>query len=185
MIFALDCFAQNEIEGLQDIQPPVDFPPNYFLLFLLLAIALIVGAFFIIRFLRKRMKAQKKIVLPAKPSYLIAYEALEELKRLNLPAAGKIKEYYTVLSDIVRRYLESQFDIHAPEMTTEEFLHTLHLSPSLVARHKELLFHFLNLCDLVKFAKYGPSLSEMEEGFTAAKKLIDETKQTEGIILKK
>jgi len=182
MIFVSDCFAQNNMEGLQDIQSPVDFPPNYFLLFFILALVFSVGIFFLVRFLTKKLKERKKVVLPPKPAYLIAYEALEELKRLNLPAVGKIKEYYTMLSDIVRRYLESQFDIHAPEMTTEEFLHTLHQSPSLVARQKELLSNFLNSCDLVKFAKYGPSLTEMEEGFEAAKKLVDETKQNENTL---
>ena len=51
------------------------------------------------------------------------------------------------------RYLEEQFDLRAPERTTEEFLSELQHSTLLDYAQKETLGRFLNQCDMVKFAK--------------------------------
>ena len=67
----------------------------------------------------------------------------------------------------------------APEMTTEEFLFSLKNSGGLSITHKNLLKEFLNLCDAVKFAKYGPTEKEISQSFDIAKAFIDETKQPE------
>ena len=111
-----------------------------------------------------------------KPSWVIADERLEELKNLNLPSSGKNKEYYTLLSDIVRRFIEARFSLRAPEMTTQEFLGYIS-SRHLNSEHNELLQGFLNSCDMVKFAKYGPSLKETATSFDMAKKLINALKE--------
>ncbi len=178
MIFINNCFAQ-ESEGLRDIKSPVDFSPNYLLVYSFFFILLCLGVFFLVRFFMKKWSRQKRIQAPNKLPHEIAYERLEELKRANFPAQGKIKQYYIVLSDIVRRYLEDQFLIKAPEMTTEEFLYSLNQVSSSAASCRIFLKDFLDSCDLVKFAKYGPGPDEIEKSFCLAKKLIDETRQVE------
>jgi len=165
-------------EGLRDIKGPVSFPTNHFFLTCVLAIACLAALIFlIIFFLKKYLKRKAQSpAIPIEPADKIAYKALERLKAKDLPRFGKIKEYYIELSDIVRRYMENRFSFRAPEMTTEEFLYFLRESDSLSGAHKNSLKQFLNHCDLVKFAKYGPTGHEIDDSFNFATKLVDETK---------
>src|SRR5262249_41505341 len=51
--------------------------------------------------------------------------ALQELAWIaaqDLPAAGAVERYHTLLSNVVRRYLELRFQLRAPRQTTAEFL---------------------------------------------------------------
>ncbi len=110
-------------------------------------------------------------------AYEIAHEELEELKEMDLPGHGKVKEYYICLSDITRHYLENRFSYRAPEMTTEEFLNFVKTSRDLKDEHRKLLKRFLTHCDMVKFAKYGPTPIEILDSFRAAEGLVDQTKR--------
>lgn len=180
MVFPVECFAQ-EIEGLKGVKPPVALPMSFLILWVLLGLILITAAaFFVIRFFKQRTPTPQPI--PALPAHIIALQRLEDLRSQELPSAGKIKEFYSVLSDIIRRYLEDRFVLRAPEMTTEEFLFSLKYSTALTAAHKDSLKDFLESCDLVKFAKYRSNLDEMEHSFCLAKKLVEETKPLESSI---
>ncbi len=168
---------QNAVEeGLRDIKPPQDFPANYLWLKILCGVIIALLAFFLIRYLGKRYARRKDALrsLP-KSAYTVAMEALAALQAKGLEAAGRVKEFYIELSDIVRRYLESRFSLRAPEMTTEEVLYSLRESGELTGAQKNLLKEFLQRCDLVKFAKYGPTQQEAEESFNAAERLVKET----------
>lgn len=165
-------------EGIKDIKGPVSFPANHFFLIITLIVASLAALIFLATFFLKRYLKKKKDLpsIPREAADKIAYQALDRLKAKDLPRFGKIKEYYIELSDIVRRYMENRFSFRAPEMTTEEFLYFLRESDRLNGAHKNLLKQFLNHCDLVKFARYGPTEQEIDDSFNFAKKLIDETK---------
>ena len=75
----------------------------------------------------------------------------------------------------MRVYIELRFGLMAPERTTEEFLEEVRRSRSLETRHKALLDDFLSSCDLVKFARYSPTTTEIEDAFNAARDFIQET----------
>ena len=47
---------------------------------------------------------------------------LEKLKQAQLWQNGKIKAYYSDLSDILRLYIENRYNSPALEMTTDEIL---------------------------------------------------------------
>jgi len=128
-------------------------------------------------FLFKRKKKQKIIILP-RPAHEIAYEALYALKQKEYLKNREFNLYYIELSDIVRRYLENRFDLRAPQMSTEEFLNSVKNNKALSYEHKSLLRDFLFHCDLVKFAKYEPNEKEANLSFESAKKLIDQTRDT-------
>lgn len=167
-------------DDIRDIKGPVYFLTNYLPYIIIVSIAILIALFFFFRFLFKKIrKSRTDRAREIKPPHIIAYEALEALKARNLPAQGKVKEYYYELSCIARRYIENRWSVRAPEMTTEEFLFMLKDSDNFSAPHKNLLKEFLNLCDIVKFAKYGPVPDEIDSSFDAAKKFIDETKQTD------
>lgn len=131
------------------------------------------------RYFWNRWKEEKLAAAAPLPAHEIAYRELRQLKNRDLPGHGRVKEYYSVLSDIVRHYLENRFLYKAPEMTTEEFLESIRRSVDLETEHKELLKDFLSHCDLVKFAKYGPTPIEMLDSYNAAERLVDQTKVEE------
>jgi len=113
---------------------------------------------------------------PPVPAHEIAYHALEKLIAEQLIEEGRIKEFYFRITAIIRTYIENRFGLRAPEETTEEFLADLASSEALDKRQKGLLAQFLEHCDLVKFAKYGPDREEIQGVFNTTKTFIEETK---------
>jgi len=168
-----------ETEGAVDIRAikgPVNigyvFPKKKAAIALVLIALSALAGYFLMRY------KNRPHVAPPKPPHIIAYEALRDLKMRGLITQGRIKEYYINLSDIARHYLERRFRLRAPEMTTEEFLEEARRREELSSDHKGLLRVFMLHCDLVKFAKYGPSDKEIEASFDSAKRLVDQTKET-------
>ena len=87
-----------------------------------------------------------------------------------------MKEYYTILSGIVRKYLEDQFEILAMELTTYEILTDFEKSfgknPDIRIKLEELL----QLSDLVKFAKEAPSTERNINNLDKAIEFVELTK---------
>jgi len=166
----------TDIRDLKDIVGRTN-AKLFVILTIVFILAAIVAAGIIWRGKVKRIKAEE--ALRKKPAHEIAYLELYKLKKMNLFEKGLVKEYYFRLSDIMRRYLENRFSFRAPEMTTEEFLQALTKSPQVVKEHKNLLRRFLIGCDMVKFAKYGPTKIEMLDSFRAAEDFVDGTKKVE------
>jgi len=177
-VFTPFTYAQD----IRDIKPPVYFPFNYKLLIVIVSILFLLGICYLAVFIfKKKNKKQTIISIPTKPAHQKAYEALNALRVRNLPLNGKVKEYYYQLSIIIRRYVEDRFSLKAPDMTTGEFLFSIRDSKILKKEYQDILKEFLNLCDIVKFAKYGPTEEEIEKSFDVAVKFVDQTKLQENI----
>ena len=163
--------AANDI---RDIKPPVEIPSGWEWLWWTLgglAVAAIVFALW--KWWRKR---RSQIPLePPVPAHARAKQMLE--KALELIAQPK--PFCILVSDTIRVYLEERFDFHAPERTTEEFLHELRNTDLLSAEQKEKLGEFLERCDLVKFAKYEPGEPELRDLHGSALRLVEETEPVE------
>lgn len=162
-------------ETLRDIKGPLSLSTRLNIPLLLGILVFLAVLVLLFMFLSRRKKAL--VTIPKRPAHEIAYEQLEKLKGKDLIRQGRIKEYYSEVSDIIRHYLGNRFLLKAPEMTTEEFLFYVRDYSRLISAHKTLLRGFLLACDLVKFAKYVPPLEEMDEISVSAKKLVDETKE--------
>jgi hypothetical protein len=104
----------------------------------------------------------------------LARSQLEALVSEELIAAGRVDEFYTRISGIVRRYIEGRFDVRAPEQTTEEFLLAAGKSEPL-APHKDALSGFLHEADLVKFAQYRPGDQAADDAVLACRAFLDAT----------
>jgi hypothetical protein len=126
-----------------------------------------------------RRKRVKELVRIFKPAHELAYERLRVLVNEDLVGAGKIKEFYERISDILRHYIEHRFSLRAPESTTEEFLAELANTEVLPASEKQRLGEFLKHCDLVKFAKHNPTTQQIQETFDLVKDFIEKTKSDE------
>jgi len=164
-----------ETADIRDIKPPepipVDWRPYWAIggataLLVLAAVGL---------WLLRRRRARPVAVAPALPPHVVARDALQALRARALVQQGAFKEYYSALSDIVRRYLEDGFAVRAPEMTTEEFLVVAARARGLAPLHRRLLAEFLLESDLVKFARHVPSIADSDRAFDAARRFVDET----------
>jgi len=85
------------------------------------------------------------------------------------------KPFCTLVSDTIRGYLEERFNFRAPERTTEEFLNELRETDLLMPDQKDSLGDFLQQCDLVKFARYEPTVVELRALHESAVRLVSET----------
>ena len=165
----------EEPQDIKDIPDPVELPVNNaaILVGIIIGALVIAGGAAVFLWLKKRKESQGEIV--RKPPHVIAYEQLEKLVASGLIEAGRIEVYYVLLSDTIRTYLENRFGLRAPEMTTEEFLAAAANNSVLKDEHKKMLSRFLTHCDLVKFARYGPDVEEMNSAYESAKQFVHET----------
>ncbi len=159
---------------LKEVKPPVEYPMNRLWIYLLFGILTALLSLFL--FNLYRTVSRKSVSSEIKSPQETAYARLEELHRRFLPEKGELKEYYTVLGDILRRYCEDRFRVRAAEMTTPEFLEHVRKTQLFSAEREALFREFLDSCDMVKFAKYTPGRVEAEHSFELAKKIIDQTK---------
>ncbi len=88
------------------------------------------------------------------------------------------KEYFTLLTDILREYLERRFDINAMEMTTRQIIDSLS-SNTEVKEKRNYMREILDVADFVKFAKVRPLPSDNIAAFDNAVKFVEETKPVE------
>lgn len=136
------------------------------------------GFFFYRRSKQKEIPPPPAIIIPA---HEIAFKKLTELKNAKLWQQGKIKEYQSRLTFIVREYLENRYGTQALESTTNQILKQLepiHFSKD----WKQKLREMLELADLVKFAKAEPPIEAHDRLMGYAEDFVNSTKQ---IVLEK
>lgn len=165
---------------IRDIKPPLDIPREYGWLILLGAISL--GVLLIIGlaiWFYRRYKAGKSIIpirqKPPRPPHEIALEALDQLFADDLIETGRIKEYYTRLSEIIREYIAGRYFIDAMEMTTTDLLEKMK-TEQIENEYIEMIRSMFSECDLVKFAKYIPDEEEIRIIGPLALEFINKTK---------
>ncbi|HTS18656.1 MAG TPA: DUF4381 family protein [Verrucomicrobiae bacterium] len=156
------------MQDIHDIKGFVPLPYSWWWVWLLLAVVVAAVAFWLWK--RKGPGAPALVDPPPSP-YAVAIRELHRLRDENPP----VEEFYTRLSDIVRRYLEGQMGLRAPERTTEEFLYEVSRDHSLSREHRELLGAFLQEADLVKFARHQPGAEDRQRALTAAEKFVEDT----------
>ena len=140
-------------------------------------VAFISGTVVIIILFYKRKKNKQSRIMKA--AHEIAYEQLRKLAEENLIETGKIKAFYERISHILRSYIEHRFELKAPERTTEEFLLEAQAAGELTSDQKTTLRSFLEHCDMVKFALYGPTKTEIQKTFDLTKEFIEATRIAE------
>lgn len=164
--------------NIEDIEDVVEIPkePSFWWAWAIGIIAVTAAGGVWLYLRRKRVKELVRIF---KPAHELAYERLRALVKEDLIGAGKIKEFYERISDILRHYIEHRFSLRAPERTTEEFLFELAGTDVLSESDKESLGRFLQHCDLVKFARHEPGTEQIQETFDLVKDFIEKTKSDE------
>lgn len=129
-------------------------------------------------YLSNRKKQQDEptrleIILPA---HEIALNKLEQLKQAKLWQQGRIKDFQSELTFVIREYLENRFGIPALESTTDEIAKQFRTS-ELESEWKERLLSIFRTADLVKFAKAEPDIKVHDEGLKEAERFVIQTKK--------
>ena len=118
------------------------------------------------------MPVVKKVI--KLPSHVIALNSLRALDEKKLWQNGKIKEYHSEITEIIRRYFSERFGLRALELTTSETMQLLR-STKETEPIRDLTEDFLNNADMVKFAKFSPMSSVNEEMMKQANEIVEKT----------
>src|SRR5258706_1696526 len=162
--------AAGATNQLRDIKPPVTIPNGWLWAFWAIGVLAVAALIFLAwRYWNKRKN--QRLIEEVNPPHVRARRKLEAA----LALIGQPREFCILVSDTIRLYLEERFEFHAPERTTEEFLHELKQTDRLTRDQKESLGEFLNRCDLVKFAGYEPGEPELRDLHASALRLVEET----------
>lgn len=180
LMLAVSTIAVDTTKSIKDIKAPIRVPITFKEIAPFVLGAIVFGALIvlIIYYLRRKKKNLPLFSLRSKPKLPPHEQALldiEALRQRKLWQQGKIKDYYTELTDIVRRYIEERFTIRAIEMTTDEiicsFEEYIGFDRTLIAELKQML----ELADLVKFAKALPLPLEHDQSLNNAVHFVNAT----------
>ena len=159
----------------------------------LLIVALGVGIYYLVQWYRKRQQPEEEIIEPEllRPAEEVALEKLDAIKEAKIWKDGKVKEYQTELTDVVREYIGRRFDVQSTEKTSDETLremenilvkgqgdkvqYTKEDGKALYERLKKML----QTADLVKFAKWHTTPDENESALNTAYDFVKETTPVE------
>lgn len=175
--------------AITDIKGVYDAPIWWWGIFrwVLLALGVVgisIGGYYLITYLQARV-SKKDEELDAiellRPAEEVALEKLDAIREEKIWQSGRVKEYHTQLTDVVREYIARRFEVSSAEQTSDE---TLRAIRPLLNDKKELfeqLRKMLTLADLVKFAKWQAAPDENELSLRSAYTFVKETTSVEEI----
>lgn len=161
-------------------KPPFVWADYYPIIYgILLALFLIC----VIAYIIKRIRNRKSLIPfkkeePKLPPHEQAIKELDEIKQQKLWQQGRSKEYYTLITETLRKYIVDRFGMNAMEMTSGEILDVL-CKESEAKPVYENLKQILQLSDFVKFAKMHPLPDENDLSLTNAYLFVNQTKKIE------
>ena len=95
-----------------------------------------------------------------------AMKEIEQIKADKMVTSENSKEYYTKLTDTLRKYIEERYGFSAMEMTSSEIIEKLIVSQDQKALDE--LRQLFTTADLVKFAKYSTLINENDANLVNA-----------------
>lgn len=179
-IEVVDVVVDTTKQKMFAIKPPMEVPSGFsipvwvwwFLGILLLAAAL----YFLLKRRKKRLEARKQL-----PPYERALFELQELDKSHLLENRQTKEYYSKLTEAVRRYIEDEVHLRAMESTTSELIQDLELKMdrgelNLSRQTIDELKIILQRADLAKFANSRPDIITAKGDRSKIEHVINDTK---------
>lgn len=175
--------VDTTVQKLYDIKPAIELPKDYsrfwrYILWILPIILAIGGfLFWLLRRNKKRAEAEK---------YLLPYEqalaSLHALDEKGYLKEEKVKEYYSELTDAIRRYYDEKVYDHSLESTTDELIERLELERDsgnidFNAETITALKDILQRADLVKFARILPPEGKAQADRLRIEQVVKETRE--------
>jgi len=182
LIEVADVMVDTTTQKMYDIKTAIQVPspPSKLLrniLWVLLILIVLAALVYVVVWKKKKIEEAKKQL----PPYEEALFALQSLDNSELLKNQKIKDYYSSLTEIVKRYLDREVDEMALESTTNELIERLMLlkdSGKLVDYDTETLQNLeavLRRADLIKFAKMQTEAGQAQADRGAIEAIINKT----------
>ena len=165
-------FQPYDIKG--QIRYPLTFKEIY--PWILLSLFLAAAIWSLLRWIRLRRQNRDFFGKPAvqDPPHIVALRSLEKTRSQKLWQSGRQKQFYTQVTDAVRQYVASRYEVPALEQTSAEMFHDIEdkdVDPVL----REQLRQLFETADFVKFAKHNASDEENENAIPTAIRFVNET----------
>ncbi len=179
-ILTVHTLAVDTTLAIKPIKGPVkiSFSILDYLTWIIAGLLFLAIAGFLLYYLIRKRKGEPIFLLRPSVKYQPHEWALMELEKLRIKKlwqAGKMKEYHTELTDILRKYIEDKFRLMAIESTTGEILEDLEKKTGIRKECRTTLGKILSIADLVKFAKYMPLPEDHEQSMEDAVDFINKT----------
>ena len=179
----VDTIHTEKFFGPKDVQENPFLWSDWSLLFWLSVLMLVLIAVGYYLYLRLRdnkpIIAHIKIVKRLLP-HQKAMKEIEQIKADKMQNSENPKEYYTRLTDTLRKYIEDRYGFSAMEMTSSEIIERLERAMADDAQAaesmKQELRQLFMTADLVKFAKYSTMINENDANLVSAIDFINQTK---------
>jgi hypothetical protein len=174
----------NQPEKFYDIadiwKPPFVLADYYFLILGVLFGLLLIC---IVGYIVQRIRNKKPVLTliknkPKLPPHEQAILELNQIKQQKLWQQGRVKEFYTLVTETLRRYISLRFAISAMEMTSAEILYIIRRENEADSVYENLR-QILELADFVKFAKLNPQQNENELSLMNSYLFVNQTKETD------
>lgn len=185
VIQPFDMDSVNAYDAITDIKDIEKAPINWAAVWCWIGIALLlillgVGGYYLYRYLMAHKKEKTEPVNPEllRPCEEVAMEKLEKIRNEKLWQAGRTKDYFTELTDVLREYIARRYEVQSQEKTSDETLAAVKpiLKEADLQESYEHLQKTLHLADLVKFAKWSTTPDENELALKHAFHFVEETK---------
>lgn len=168
--------AKDQGADFYDVRKPEELPVRTWRLLwaLLIGLAVALASYALFRWLKRPRPIVTAPAKPREPAHVRARTALDALAAQNLPAQGRVKEFYFRLSEIIRGYLGELYAFDALESTTPELLEALR------SRHTpglpmEALKDFAYQSDFVRYAKQEPGPDECKGALELGYRIVHAT----------
>ena len=167
-------------QKMYSIKPAMEVPSTFEVpewVWWLLAVLVLAGVlFYFLRRRKKKKEAEKKL-----PPFERAMFELQQLDQSHLLENRQTKEYYSKLTEAVRRYIEDEVHLRAMESTTSELI--LYLEMKMKEGELKLsretidnLKKILQRADLAKFANSNPDIITAKGDRSTIENVIKDTK---------
>jgi hypothetical protein len=172
----------EEYYDIKDVWRPTFVLSDYYaliygILFTLFLICVI--GYFIQRMRNRPEKTVAVAVGPKLPPHEQAIKELKDIREQKLWQQGRNKEYYTEITDTLRRYITARYGRSVMEKTSSEILDLMRDEEPGRKDVYDILKQILHLSDFVKFAKLHPLPDENDLSMFNANLFVERTKRME------
>lgn len=174
----VDTLHPNEFFPPKGVQPPPflweEWQKPLIISYIIFALTLLL-IYLCVRFKQNKPIIRKIKFIQKTPPHQRALNEIQTIKSNKQHHLEDLKQYYTELTEALRKYIKERFGFDAMEMTSSEIINWLHQNGN-----KEMIEELKSIfvtADLVKFAKHRTQISEDDQNLIDAIKYINTTKE--------
>jgi len=161
-------------DDVLEVEAPMKDPHTPWWVWAIVGVVGAVALFFLGKYLWKALK--KPVEIPALPPYEEALKALAELRAQRLLELGDQAAHFFVQGQILRRYLNRQFNADVLDATTSELAERVQSITQLSEPMRKAWIEYARETDLVKFAKFALTEEDVRKFETFADHFLHETR---------